>query len=375
MTQSPASTNFATYATALAAAVAWGDAYLSEIACCRGMRFLRVPLVGYLRHDLALMALAALTALLVGCGLFYDALQRCCGRRRLRWMGVVLAIAAVPLVAWAADWLSHWELVLRHWDEELLVQHAAMEEVTVLESGMLVAEELARAREVVHDAVQMWVHMTSAKGIMYFNLGVPHIGFESAEEGPEGIDESEAWTLDRGWGPRGRLELELMSSDSDYPDSVTAWQARPEVAWIFERFRELVAERLNVSAEEVVLGGDSGFEDGGRPAFHIYGPSRIWQFLLNPHYDKLYGLKQVGDKACEERVLSFSLPLSTPKGGGLIYWDAAGRHRIERPDGSLLVWSGSAAHSIAPWPYDGRSMRISIQAFGSRCGGRWHLHH
>jgi hypothetical protein len=135
-----------------------------------------------------------------------------------------------------------------------------------------------------------------------------------------------------------------------------------------------------------MMGGDANVESSlGRPAFHIYGPSIAYRFVINPHRDEIYYKPTVNGQPCKRGVVkSFSLSLSMPSGGGMAYWSQSGRHHTDKVEGELLVWNGDVVHSIAQTP-NGRQWdldyinpyqwRITIQAFGVHCGGKWYLFH
>lgn len=367
---------------ALAASLlaAWGLlAAASAVQCCGGLRFLRVPLLGYLREDLA----AAVALVEVLCVALTSSVLAATPRRCRAFLLAVGAILAYKL----ADAVSNFEVVWRDaWDEASYVESlsAAREsEVGEMVGEVMGAAESLRAVALVDAARDLWIHMTSALGTMYFNLGKPHVSFAEQEELKE--QDWSRWFLDIlkfGFHPQGHLESELYFERVSYAEQVRQWQMSPDVAWLFERFRHLVARNLNVSIADVALGGDDEAPELGRPAFHVYGHSLVWQSLVNPHHDKMYWVKSAGGRSCEKGLVkSFSLSLLVPShgGGGLMFWDANGRHTVGRTSGALLSWPGDVAHAPQPWAYwEGfvsSIARVSLQGFATRCGDRWVVYH
>merc|ERR1711974_296639 len=149
-------------------------------------------------------------------------------------------------------------------------------------------------------------------------------------------------------------------------------------AWVYERFRGLVARQLRVNVSDVVLGGTSGpASDLDPPSFHIFGPSLAWRLMVNPHTDiRIYHKSDVGGVACTRGLLrSFSLTITMPMDSGLFYWDTEGRHKVEKTPGGLLTWPGDVPHSLSHWRQEPPAWRITLQAFTVKCGGTWYVYH
>mmetsp|Transcript_14994 Transcript_14994/g.44389 ORF Transcript_14994/g.44389 Transcript_14994/m.44389 type:complete len:273 (-) Transcript_14994:119-937(-) len=250
------------------------------------------------------------------------------------------------------------------------------ESVTMNSGGGLTQEEIGRIRRAVMSARSLWVHVDSAIGIMYFNLGGMHSAWLSGVKRPWPED----WSLTQGWVRPGELRSSFMEHAADYPAAIREWREREDMGWVYERYRGMIAQVLNESAASVVFGGEATAEGLSPPAFHVYGPSVAWRYVINPHQDQVYWKDRVGTRECEpDLLLSFSLTVSMPSDGGFFFWDSRGRHKHSRPEGELISWGGTVAHALAPWsmPWysDPNPFRITVQGFGLTCGGIWYVYH
>jgi len=137
------------------------------------------------------------------------------------------------------------------------------------------------------------------------------------------------------------------------------------------------------------------------PGFHIFrGDSRTRPGLAfggSIHVD-LPHLKHVGKYKTVDDVLSFTLPLALPKGGGGMYfwkdkpefeihgftykknpeeyqWLDQHKQRIDYQVGKLYIHQGLTPHQMASFcrcePGD---WRITLQGHGILCDGAWHLY-
>merc|ERR1711879_1008320 len=86
----------------------------------------------------------------------------------------------------------------------------------------------------------------------------------------------------------------------------------------------------------------------GLPAVQIWFPNLVYRILVNPHRDNyVYDrnsreIERVIGEACDpESARSFLIPLSTPPGGGLLWFAAP----ADRP-GSRKY---KGTHAVAPW--------------------------
>jgi len=224
--------------------------------------------------------------------------------------------------------------------------------------------DLAVIQATVLEAASLWVHMSAVGPIMYFNLGSVHVGFEDTHGRPQ-----QGWTFQHGFAPVVHLASDLGTSKG-HREAVAAWQKQPSVSWIFERFRLMVAKERGVGPEKARL--------EGVPAFHIYAPSIVWQVLINPHQDSDYARTVIrGDRCDRQHPISWSLGIAMPAGSGLVTWNGTNRKLSQRPAGDFLSWHGGLPHALLPWRFSGlrHDWRLSLQAFGVRCGDVWYLYH
>lgn len=143
---------------------------------------------------------------------------------------------------------------------------------------------------------------------------------------------------------------------------------------------------LNVDPETIVL-GDMGalskMENMGFPAVKVVLPSLFWHWFNNPHTDSyLYRMDELDGKRCDRaRQRTFLIPLTDPPGAGLYYWYKNGtRAQVDYKVGNVYSFEVSVLHAIRPFPYfewaHGMSnARVTIQAFGIPCGENWYITH
>jgi len=167
---------------------------------------------------------------------------------------------------------------------------------------------------------------------------------------------------------------------------------RAEVSKMFrERFGKslavIYARVLDIDPEIIVL-GDMGalakMENMGFPAVKIVFPSLFWHWFNNPHTDSyLYQMDTINGDTCDKkRQRTFLIPLTEPPGAGLYYWFKNGtRVDVDYKVGNVYSFEVSVLHAIRPFPYyewrRGHMMdsRITIQAFGIPCGDKWYITH
>ena len=128
------------------------------------------------------------------------------------------------------------------------------------------------------------------------------------------------------------------------------------------------------------------------PAMQVYLPSVAWGVVLNPHTDnRIFKqlLSRVGRDECDDASRrAFLLPLATPPGAGLLYWnlrrhdgtpsEVPVEHAVEYEVGALYSWPLDLTHALQPWPYaewDAAALRITLQLFGVQCGEKWYFYH
>jgi len=169
-------------------------------------------------------------------------------------------------------------------------------------------------------------------------------------------------------------------------------EKRQEVSTMFrERFgsslANIYARVLDIDPDTIVL-GDTGalasMEQMGFPAVKIVFPSLFWHWFNNPHTDSyLYQMEEIDGKSCDKsRQRTFLIPLTEPPGAGLYYWFKNGtRVDVDYKVGNVYSFEVSVLHAIRPFPYfewsRGRMMdsRVTIQAFGIPCGDYWYITH
>lgn len=134
---------------------------------------------------------------------------------------------------------------------------------------------------------------------------------------------------------------------------------------VSEKFRErfgvslakIYSRVLDVDPSTIVL-GDTGslakMERMGFPAVKIVFPSLFWHWFNNPHTDNyLYQMDEIDGNICDkERQRTFLIPLTEPPGAGLYYWFKDGtRVDVDYKIGNVYSFEVSVLHAIRPFPY------------------------
>jgi len=347
--------------------------------------------------------------------------------------------------------------------------------------------EIEQLLKQIFEARHLWTHMSSAGSLMYFNLGNPEASYLLRADGC--LERNQRlWTWKYGWSSsffkiveravRGvyppastwHRNSSAMSyfweSDTSYrfrfPHSLAMLSAcsrgdaaqkqalaewHEEVHWSFDKLRALVAHVVGEDdlSKVVVCNATAGPPTCNGPSFHIQGPNRIWEYMLNPHTDPVYLKKSMAGVRCERAsLLALSLSLAMPEESGLTYWtqrDSAGPTKSEtiasskageavldfpwpepgspaklfvdargrkiywydgasedpslpvgapelvariakKPPGSLVSWTYDLLHAVSPYAYAPGSpndqlagWRITMQAFGIKCGDKWYVYH
>ena len=95
-------------------------------------------------------------------------------------------------------------------------------------------------------------------------------------------------------------------------------------------------------------------------------------------------MPRIGGEPCDVRSLrTFLLPLTDAAGAGLIWWthDKGSRQAVEHTTryevGKMYTFNASLAHASQPFPYFEfwLTPRMTIQAFGAKCGDTWYVYH
>jgi len=160
---------------------------------------------------------------------------------------------------------------------------------------------------------------------------------------------------------------------------------------ILEPLRGAIAAHLGVERSAVVLGGERGAEALGHPGVQVYLPNIHWHAIVNYHLDSgayagAYGLQE--QTQCDgASSTAFLLPIIAPPGTGLLHYNASGEHETLYERGSMVSFDAKLLHSIRPWPvpmsvrWPWRPMsplsdvRMTVQAFATRCGDTWLVYH
>jgi len=232
-----------------------------------------------------------------------------------------------------------------------------------------------------------WTLAHSGQPIPYFSLG-PSSNFAGKDEAPpvwwsfvRGFGAAEGNEGSRVLGRRGRYHRERVRT------------LLHKAGWLNAPLRAALARHLGVQATQIVFGGE-GDAVGHlwHPAVQVYLPSLAWAFVINPHEDKhvFEGLleKAGGDECDSSTRQAFLLPLATPPGAGLYFWnlrrpdgtpsDEPVQHAQSYEVGTLYSWPLGLTHALQPWPYlewDAAALRVTLQLFGVRCADTWYFYH
>lgn len=226
-----------------------------------------------------------------------------------------------------------------------------------------------------------WVKVSHGRGLGYFVFGK---NFHHDLDVPPG----DVYSLRQGFRMTSYRE---MWGESDY--RLYFPEKRREVS---EKFRDefgsslanIYARVLDVDPQNIVL-GDTGAlaeeERMGFPAVKIVFPSLFWHWFNNPHTDNyLYQMDEIDGNVCDrDRQRTFLIPLTEPPGAGLYYWFKNGtRVDVDYKVGNVYSFEVSVLHAIRPFPYfewsrqgSMKDARVTIQGFGIPCGDYWYITH
>lgn len=250
----------------------------------------------------------------------------------------------------------------------------------IIEDEGAAALETGPLLQFVWDNRNDWVKVSHARALGYFVFGKNFNHDRNIE--PEG-----QYSIRSGFRLTSYRET---WGESDY--RLHYPEKRESVSKMFrERFgsglANIYARVLDVDPDTIVL-GDTGSlankENMGFPAVKIVFPSLFWHWFNNPHTDKyLYQFDEIDGNICDlNRQRTLLIPLTEPKDAGLYYWFADGtRISVDYKVGNVYSFEVSILHAIRPFPYfewsRGRMMdsRITIQAFGIPCGNFWYITH
>ena len=390
-----------------------------------GLRWVPIPFIGYVREDVAagflaasaaacwtlsafpipLRVVAALAAPLLGSALPL-------GEKAQVALGVFAAGAVVPLILLAlrarlriifTALLLCAPLVA---DPPRVYMQAPPPRPDQLQSEQgslrvhvfsgLSKEESARIAAAAWDHRRLWTHYSNSVFLGDFGFG----GSLNADwdDDPSAIP---FWSLEYGF--RSRLASESDFAWKCHEVACSASEERAELMtavaqmpWFTESLRPLISTSLGVPPAQVVFGGEVPLRDRlprrgaqarrgfGPPTVQAMLPSVFWHFVCNPHEDNVYYIPEIDGAPCAEDSLStFLFPLASPRGAGLVSWtlDRASQrvreHATPYEVGKMYTFNASLPHAIRPFPYVEFSPapRMTIQAFGVKCGEKWYVYH
>jgi hypothetical protein len=251
---------------------------------------------------------------------------------------------------------------------------------TIIEDEGAAALETASLLQFVWENRYNWVKVSHGRALGYFVFG-------------KNFNHDLALKRDNMYSIRSGFRLTSYREtwgESDYRLDFPA--KRQEVSDVFrERFgsslAKIYARVLDIDSDTVVL-GDTGslanMEQMGFPAVKIVLPSLFWHWFNNPHTDSyLYTMNEIDGNTCDrKRQRTFLIPLTEPPGAGLYYWFKNGtRVEVDYKVGNVYSFEVSILHAIRPFPYfewkrgSMKDSRVTIQAFGIPCGDYWYITH
>jgi len=358
----------------LSAAAVWTAAR----TCTAGaLLWLPVPLLGYMRADLAVVALAGqavLAALL-------------CLLVRVRGLAVVFAIAVLLVRGGLPHESLYYFKQSRITSNAVRLAAAANASISST-AGIFSAELCEQLYAEVLQRHAEWTRADLEVPVPYFSLGVSSNHARDDEAPPAW------WSLRTGFaalegnegsvvlGARGRAHRERVSSLLRNAD------------WLNEPLRAAMSAHLGVERERVVFGGEGLIRHLWHPAVQIYLPSLAWAFVVNPHIDEhvfsqLLRGSPGGGAECEESTrFAFLIPLHTPSGSGLLFWNLLNQDGVATEElvehvqpyvrGTLYSWPLTLPHALHPWTlaeWDASALRVTLQLFGVLCGEMWYFYH
>jgi len=245
------------------------------------------------------------------------------------------------------------------------------EGAAALESGPLL--------DFVWENRQDWVKVSHGRALGYFVFG-------------KNFNHDQNWPQQEGYSLRRGFRLSSYRDtwgESDFRLGFS--EKRKRVSDMFKgefgsSLANIYSRVLNVDPETIVL-GDMGalskLENMGFPAVKVVFPSLFWHWFSNPHTDNyLYKMEELDGRKCDlARQRTFLIPLTEPPGAGLYYWYKNGtRAEVDYKVGNVYSFEVTVLHAIRPFPYfewkhGMKDARVTIQAFGIPCGENWYITH
>ena len=360
-------------------ALSLGAAWLAlRVYSAGGLLWLSAPLLGYLRADAAVVATAMQAAAAGVLSRLHLQLPLALALIGALSLGLALPSPLVRVLPGGSVALSD---VQRRGgvNASVDVMPSALSAATC---GHMVAGVMAHRAD--------WTHANIpglGAPLPYFSFGVSSSFARAVEDAPVW------WSWQYGFaaalGNEGAFALGVRGKAHRERSRALLRDAR----WLSDALRDALAVRLGVPAHLVVLGGESVISHLQHPAVNIYLPSAAWAVTINQHFDVddfAPLLVQARGVPCDEDTrLAVLVPLlMPPAGAGLLYYNmldeqgapsaALIEHELAYELGSMYTWPMSLAHAVRPWPHidwGTSALRLTLQAFGVRCGDEWFFYH
>lgn len=356
----------------------------SRTCAAGGLLHMHVPLLGYFRADLAVVLLAIQGLVVIG--------LRQLHRRLPLFLFISLALFSRtalphPAVRFTRDSLA-WDAASEIGSEDSVSGGAFRTQGVSSTPEALSARECEQIHAYVLKHHADWTHANLPAPIPYFSFGLNsnHVAAQSSVPA--------WWSVKFGFlaaeGNEGAFAL------SDRPAYIShrkhVHSVMRDAVWLKESIRSVFARHLAVSTSQIVFGGEGIISHLYNPAVQIYLPNLAFALIFNPHVDKRVfssKLREADGVQCNDASrTALLLPLHTPPGAGLLYWNYLHpdgipsklpiEHAVMYEVGTLYEWPFSLPHALHAWPHlewDSSAIRSTVQAFGVRCGDVWYFYH
>eukprot|EP00746_Dinoflagellata_sp_MGD_P141216 gnl/MRDRNA2_/MRDRNA2_74362_c0_seq1.p1 gnl/MRDRNA2_/MRDRNA2_74362_c0~~gnl/MRDRNA2_/MRDRNA2_74362_c0_seq1.p1 ORF type:complete len:364 (-),score=41.58 gnl/MRDRNA2_/MRDRNA2_74362_c0_seq1:33-1124(-) len=345
-----------------------------SISAC-GLLFIPVPLLGYLRADVAvpILMLSSLIAWVIFGSRF----------KIIRLLGSCLLFFGV----FYSKFTEPQQFFLQGTIESKGLQKI---DITVTEDpGALDAGTCDAMIQAAWDHRSLWVKYGESAALAYLGFG-RSINFDRNQFKKR----LPWWTFYYGFrdmlGHNGDFILNDEFEQKELRSKIKL--AFSSLPWFSNALRKSLARALEVDESHIILGGEPTAEDLSHPNVQIYLPSLAWHSIVNIHNDMYVawpfkkgrkGEARKGKQCDRSTFRSFLWPLNTPPGAGLLWWTVnetgiATEHESLYEKGNLYTFHAALPHSIRPWPYRewaAHEPRMTVQAFGILCGDDWYVYH
>ena len=302
---------------------------VSRTCAAGGLLHMHVPLLGYFRIDLAVVLLAVQGLVVVGL-------------RQLHRRLPLLLVVSLALLSRAA--LPH--PAVRYSARNLPARDAAFQVAAKADSffhgafrtqgvsstpAALSARECERVYSHVLDHHVDWTHANVPAPIPYFSFGLNSNHVAARSSAPAW------WSVDFGFsateGNEGAFALSNRPAYMAHRKRTRS--VMRDASWLNEPIRSAFARHLGVSTSQIVFGGEGVISHLYNPAVQIYLPNLAFALMFNPHMDDAVfssKLQKADGVQCDNASrTALLLPLHTPPGAGLLYWNYL------HPDGNPSV--------------------------------------